>query len=230
MFKRKLTISDFFLIAVNLVPVFGVWFEGWDAKKVFIVYCMETVIVGLVNILKMTGITLFVQAKHQWNEGDNSTMVNGFYFILFFMVHYGFFVFVQTQIFFAATDLNNSAIGFGIYSKIPGMLGPEGRLLILIFIVYYTVQGLFSFFGGGEYKRTSMSTVMFEPYIRIFVQQFIVILGGMMLAFKAYNLFILLVAGVKIIAEVALNGKNFMQEAGKMQKIREEREKKNLKI
>ena len=59
MFKRKLTISDFFLIVVNLVPLYGVWFEGWDAKQVFIVYCLETVIIGIINVVKMACINIF---------------------------------------------------------------------------------------------------------------------------------------------------------------------------
>lgn len=202
MFKRKLTISDFFLIAVNLVPVFGVWFEGWDARKVFIVYCIETVIVGLVTILKMAGITLFVRSKHEWNNNGAKSMQSGLFFILFFIVHYGFFVFVQTQIFFAVTNLGRSTIGFGIYSKIPGMLGHEGRLMVLIFIIYYTAQGLFNFFGSGQYKNISMTRLMMQPYVRIFIQQFIVILGGMMLAFGAPYLFIVVMAVTRLAAEL----------------------------
>ena len=205
MFKHKLTISDFFLIAVNLVPVFGVWFEGWDARKVFIVYCMETVIIGLVTVLKMLGVTLFVQRRHEWNNNGSKSLQSGFFFIIFFIVHYGFFVFIQTQIFFSITDLGKSAIGFHIYTRIPAILGDEGRLLMLIFIIYYTVQGLFGFFGSGDYKTISMNRLMFQPYIRIFVQQFIVILGGMLLAFGAYNAFIVVVALTRIAAELFLN-------------------------
>jgi len=220
MFKRKLTISDFFLIAVNLVPVFGVWFEGWDARKIFIVYCIETVIVGLVTILKMAGVTLFVQSKHVWNNNGAKSMQSGFFFIIFFIVHYGFFVFVQTQIFFSVTDLNQSAIGFGIYSKIPAMLGHEGRLMVLIFMIYYTAQGLFGFFGSGQYKTISMTRLMMQPYVRIFIQQFIVIIGGMLLAFGAYNLFILVMALTRLSIEL------FVDLDGLMEK----EEKNNLKM
>jgi hypothetical protein len=47
MIKRKLTEADWFLILINLLPVYGVWFEGWSAKEVFLVHCLETIIIGL---------------------------------------------------------------------------------------------------------------------------------------------------------------------------------------
>ena len=93
MFKRKLTIPDFFLILVNLIPLYGVWFEGWDAKEIFIVYCLETVIIGIINVVKMACITIFVRKKDVW-EGNGNTMQSGWFFIFFFIIHYGFFVFL----------------------------------------------------------------------------------------------------------------------------------------
>jgi hypothetical protein len=33
---------------------------GWDAKRMFVVYAMETLIVGIINVLKMMVVTLFV--------------------------------------------------------------------------------------------------------------------------------------------------------------------------
>ena len=68
MFKRKLTIPDFFLILVNLIPLIGVWFNEWNAKQIFLVYCMETVIIGLINVIKMAIVTLFVKKKDVFPE------------------------------------------------------------------------------------------------------------------------------------------------------------------
>ena len=48
--KKKLTQSDWLLIAANLVPVYGVWFQNWSAKEVFIVYCFETIIIGFFTL------------------------------------------------------------------------------------------------------------------------------------------------------------------------------------
>jgi hypothetical protein len=111
---------------------------------------------------------------------------------------------VQTQIFFAASGID-SGIGFGVYKKIPALLGMQGKILLLIFITYYTVQTMFSFFGTGRYKNISMSRLMFEPYVRIFVQQFIVILGSMLLTFGWGDGFILVVVVIKLLADIYIN-------------------------
>ncbi|MBL7722039.1 MAG: hypothetical protein JNK98_08605, partial [Chitinophagaceae bacterium] len=51
--RKKLTLADLILIAANLVPVFGVWFLGWDAVEAFIVYALETMIVGILTVGKL---------------------------------------------------------------------------------------------------------------------------------------------------------------------------------
>ena len=142
MFKRKLTASDYLLIIVNLIPLYCVWFEGWNASLVFLVYCLETVIIGIVNVLKMACVTIFVRKKDDWQNAGSSTMRSGWFFIIFFIAHYGFFVFVQTQIFFNVSNLVPDGSFLMTYSKIPELLGHEGKLLLLIFIVYYTLQNV----------------------------------------------------------------------------------------
>jgi len=70
--------------------------------------------------------------------------------------------------------------------------------VLLIFIVYYTIQPFFTFIGKGDYKNISMEKLMFEPYIRIFSPQLIVILGSMFLTFGTSKIFILVFVAVKI--------------------------------
>jgi hypothetical protein len=205
MLKRKLSPVDYLLIIVNLIPVYGVWFEGWDAAKVFLVYCMETVIAGLFTVIKLACVTLFVKPRDEWQAGKPAVMASGLFFIAFFIVHYGIFVFVQTQIFFGVSGLVKDGSVLGVYRQIPDALGHEGLLLLLIFIVYYTLQNLFDFFLSGEYKTISMLKLMFQPYSRIFVQQVVVIAGSMFLGFGVNQVFILILALVKIYFEVYVN-------------------------
>lgn len=203
--KRKLTTSDYLLIIVNLIPVYGVWFEGWNAAQIFLVYCLETVIIGLFAVIKMACVTLLIKPRDEWQSGKVTVMVSGIFFILFFIVHYGIFVFVQTQIFFAVSGLIKDGSILNTYRQVPDALGHEGQLLLFIFIAYYTLQNLFSFFLSGEYKTVSMTTLMFQPYGRIFVQQFVVIIGSMFLVFGVSKIFILILALVKIYFETCIN-------------------------
>jgi len=211
MFKRKLTINDFPLIVINLIPLYGVWFEGWDASRIFLVYCLETVIIGLVNVLRMAGVTLFYRSKDKWHNNGSFTMQSGWFFIFFFIVHYGFFVFVQTQIFFGVSGIDND-IGFAVYRKLPQLLGPEGRLLLFIFIAAYCWQMVKGFYSG-EYKEMSLMRMMFQPYARIFVQQVIVILGGIFLGFGAGKIFIVILVAVKLWADLYLDPDRLLRQA-----------------
>ena len=218
MFKCKLTTGDFTLILVNLVPLYGVWFEGWDARQVFLVYCLETIIIGLFNVLKMTAVTILVKPKDEWQNAGSTTMQSGWFFILFFIVHYGIFVFVQTQIFFAVSGLVKDNSIFGKYAQIPALLGRDGSLLLLIFIAYYLMQTVYEFFIRGRYKTISMGRLMFEPYGRIIIQQFVVIIGSMFLTFNAGKIFILIMVIVKIFFEIFFNFERMMELAEKKEK------------
>ncbi|MBX2934943.1 MAG: hypothetical protein KF825_11905 [Ferruginibacter sp.] len=210
---RKLTLSDYFLILVNLVPVYGVWYEGWNAAQVFLVYCLETVIIGVINVIKMACVTLFVKPTDVWDYKTGITRVSGLFFIVFFIFHYGFFVFVQTQIFFGVSGIINDSSIIRSYSKIPAVLGHDGLLLLLIFIAYYTLQTLFDFFLSGKYKQVTMIKLMFQPYGRIVVQQFVVIIGSMFLAVGFSNVFILILALVKTGFELFVNFERFIDKA-----------------
>ena len=227
MFKRKLSPGDWLLIVVNLIPLYGVWFDGWNASEVFLVYCLETVIIGIINVLKMACVTLFVKKTDDWQNGGTSTKQSGWFFIFFFIVHYGFFVFVQTQIFFSVSRLIPNGSFFANYAKIPALLGHNGKLMLLIFVVYYTVQNFIDFFKSGNYKTISMGRLMFEPYMRIFVQQFVVILGGIFLGFGAGKIFMLVFIIAKIFFELFVNFNRLLAIAEKRQQLKNERENKS---
>lgn len=202
---RKLTTSDYFLILANLIPVYGVWFEGWNAAQIFLVFCLETVIIGIFNVAKMTCVTLFVKRKDVWNTKPVITMMSGFFFIIFFIVHYGFFVFIQTQIFFGVSGILGNRSFLGSYRQIPEALGNDGQLVLLIFITYYTLNTLYSFFLSGEYKTVSMNKLMIQPYSRIFIQQFVVIAGAVFIALGFDTIFIMILVFVKLAFDLFVN-------------------------
>lgn len=153
-------------------------------------------------------------------------MQSGWLFVFFFIVHYGFFVFVQTQIFFAVTGMIPEGSLLMKYSKIPALLGDEGKLMLWIFIAYYTLQNLFDFFLSGNYRTISMGRLMFEPYMRIFVQQFVVILGSIFLSFGAGKVFVLVFVIAKIFFELFINFSRLLAIAEKRERMKNERKNK----
>ncbi len=210
---RKLTPGDYMLILANLIPVYGVWFEGWNAAHIFLVFCLETIIIGIVNVVKMIAVAAIVKQDDIWGTNGGMTIFSSLFLIVFFIFHYGFFVFVQTQIFFGVSGLFKNTSFFNSYLAIPKVLGNDGLLVLLIFITYYTLQTLYSFFLKGAYKTISMSKLMFQPYGRIFIQQFVVIIGSMFLVLGFNKFFIMILVLVKIGFELFINFDKFLDKA-----------------
>jgi hypothetical protein len=202
MFNHKLHPTDYFLIAVNLVPVFGVWFEGWSAKQVFIAYALETLIAGVFTVIKL-GITTLFRKKDLWYANNQVSKVSGLFFILFFIFHYGFFAAVQTSMFSMASGIHTrNSNFFHFFLHWYQYINKDTVIMLCGFAASYAIRDLGPFIKKGEYKTTPMMLLMFQPYGRIFIQQVIVIIGSMFLTFGFDKGFILVFAVVKILFEV----------------------------
>lgn len=205
MFKKKLTQGDIFLIIANLVPVYGVWFEGWSAVEAFIVYALETMIIGIITIMKMLVATFF-RGKDTWYNEGSSQQVSGLFFIFFFIVHFGLFALVQTTIFSQAADITAPGKGmmhffFHWYEYINKDIG----IMLIALGIGHLAKNFIPFIITGQYKTVSMMLLMFQPYGRIFIQQFTVILGSMFLSFGFGKGFILVFALAKTFFEIAVD-------------------------
>lgn len=204
MLKRKFSEADLFLIIANLLPVYGVWFLDWKAAEVFLVYCLETVIIGLFTLMKLA-IATFVRKTDWWENEGSRTMMHGSFFILFFIVHYGLFVGIQTSLFLNITHSDNTPNILQILIQPTKYLGKNAWLMLCVFVFGYGYENLSKFVFYNEYRTHSFMRIMFEPYIRIFIQQFTVIAGGIILSFGAGNIFILLFAFVKIFFTIVVD-------------------------
>lgn len=207
MFRKRLTAGDWLMIAVNLIPIWGVWFHQWNAREVFLIYCLETILIGLVNILRMS-ITSFYRKEDVWNStGSQQTMASSWLFICFFAVHYGFFVAIQLFIFWgtsgAETALGISALQFVFH--FPKYLSTDSLYWLGTMLISYLMIVLKEFILSGKYKTASLSLLMFEPYERIIIQQFTVIVGSLFLGLGAGKIFITIFAGMKIFVEVIMD-------------------------
>jgi hypothetical protein len=217
MFKRKITTADYFVILINLIPLWGVWFAGWDPKQMFLIYCCESILLGFFTILKMLIVTQ-IKKKEEWNE-NSGEMVSGYFFILFFIVHYGFFISIQLMFFFGASKIIDAHSPLQALFELPSVLDGYTRAMLWGFVGIYALRMITEFILTGQYHRISLGVLMFSPYIRIVVQQFVVILGGLILSLGAGKIFMLVFVLVKIAFEVLLNYDRTLQLADKKQKI-----------
>ena len=214
MIKRTLTQSDYFLIAANLLPVAGALFFNWNAKEIFLVYCLETIIIGILNLVKM-GIVTAVRKTDTWYSQGRSTKQSGFLFMFFFLMHYGIFVAVQMGIFFGASGIGDGTniTLFNFFYKWPQLITSDSIIMLAAFAISYGFKMIYDFTRSGEYKTIPMMLLMFQPYGRIFIQQFAVIIGSIFLSFGAGKIFIIVFAGVKIFFEVYIDFDSILEKA-----------------
>lgn len=215
--KKKLTQGDWSLIIANLIPVIGVWFLNWSAKEVFLVYCLETIIIGGFTLLKLL-IAGLIRKSDVFNTSTNPPNKQSFwFFMLFFLVHYGMFVAIQMGMFFAVSGFgdDNGITFWNFFTKWPSLLTNEAYIMLGVFIVSYGFRMTTDFILTGDYKTTSLGLLMFQPYGRIFIQQLTVIVGSIFLSFGAGKIFILIFALIKIFFEVYINFDLLLKKAAK---------------
>ena len=213
MFKRNISGSDLLLIIANLIPVFGVWFLGWSPTEAFIVYAMETMIVGILTILKML-IATIAKGKDEWHANGKTTLKSGFFFIFFFIIHFGIFAMVQTTIFSQAAQITPPNSGMmHFFFKWYTYINEDIAWMLGAFIISYIAKSFIPFLLNGDYKAMPIMAIMFQPYGRIFIQQFTVILGSMFLSLGLGKIFILVFALAKIAFELLIDYDKLMGKA-----------------
>ena len=158
MFEKKLTSSDYFLIAVNLLPIAGVWAWDWNPKEVFLVYCLESIIIGIFTLFKMSIVSL-TRKKDTWHNGEVKSQQPGLFLMLFFLVHYGIFVGVQMAIFFSVSGIgeNKNITAFNFFYKWPTLINNDIMLMLGAFVFCYGFKMIIDFIlsGVSQYNRPS---------------------------------------------------------------------------
>jgi len=188
------------LLIYNSVPLLGVIFLRWDPAGLILLYIAETVIIGIVNILKIFLAQVPV-------ENNQKPGIFGKLFIaLFFMVHYNFFVIGQTVIISSSVGVNISDDGFlpmVLINLLAYLVTSPWWVGVVAAVIIHFYYFLFEYVGKAEYTKDSPVTVMFSPYPRIIVQQFVGIFGGMLVALSGFPILMLILLQVlKTIAEV----------------------------
>ncbi|RYD83490.1 MAG: hypothetical protein EOP53_00690 [Sphingobacteriales bacterium] len=205
MIRRKLTISQIIFIVINILPVLGVWFQGWDAARIFLFYCLETILTGIFHVVKMIAVMLLSEKGDLPGKYKGSLVFTAVFIVCFFIMHYGIFVYVQTSMFFSVSGIYKGDL-FGL--SVPALkvlLGNEGMLMIAIFIVYYIIDSIRQLTFFRIEKISDIVKLMFQPYGRIFIQQFVVIFASMFLSFGLGNVFIVVFVLTRLYVELFFN-------------------------
>jgi hypothetical protein len=175
------------LVVANLLPLYGVFFLGWDAFSIVALYWAENLVIGAINVLKM-----FV-----------CNAILAVFAGAFFAFHYGFFCYIH-GIFVLSLFGHDSWITSPIHElREFSRLFSEQHLWWAIAAL--AASHLFSFFanyiGGGEFRRTSVPELMQQPYGRVVVLHLAILFGGwiVMGLGSTWGVLLLLIAGKTIL-------------------------------
>jgi len=160
--------SVIYLAVVNLIPLLGILFFGWSVQDILILYWCESGVIGLYNVLKM----LFVKNIHA-----NLTLFPGviyrLFVIVFFIVHFGGFMFIHGLAILALTSPGN-IIGM---DYLPGVLKPL-CFGIIGFFVSHGLSFIQNYLLGKEYLKSNLENLMFQPYGRVVIMHLSILFGG----------------------------------------------------
>ena len=165
------------LIAVNLIPLIGVFNWGWDVGSVVILYWSENLVIGFYTIAKMLVCS----------------PLGGAFTSVFFLIHYGGFCAVHGLFVLAMTqpdmpdvlsDMNWPFIFVfvellvKVISYVLSMAPPEWMIGFAALFVSHGLSLWLNYFRGGEYRAETINKLMSAPYKRIVVLHVAILAGG----------------------------------------------------
>jgi len=171
------------LVAANIVPLWGVFFLGWDAFYIVLLYWSENLAVGFYNILKIAA------AKVERPVGHLSKL----FLIPFFVVHYGGFMAVHGIFVLAMFKRGESGsveketwpcflvfvqMLINVIRQMFSSIGPQMKIAILALFVSHGVSFVYNYLLKGEYAIYKPQELMNKPYGRVVVMHIAIIGGG----------------------------------------------------
>ncbi|MCA1716022.1 MAG: DUF6498-containing protein [Actinobacteria bacterium] len=168
-----LPITVLFLVAVNLIPLFGVLFFGWSLFSIMFLYWIENGIIGFSNIFK-------IALARAPSSGGSGFTINGRPVspsnkeirIIFFIFHYGLFWTVHGIFVFVFFGMTSS-------SELFGGVGLRGvAIAAAALFLSHGLSFFVNFLGKEEYLTVSPDQQMMEPYSRVVVLHVTILAGG----------------------------------------------------
>ncbi len=171
----KPTWENFGIWLSSIILLTGVFFLGWDTKVIVLAYALETIVIGVIHVFKMIAAA-FSAKDPGWEELNKYSAV---FLVVFFCFHYFIFVTIQTGFILSFFNYNFSFFGNSLWESLSTLFAAtEMKGAFLTIILNNVYDAVRNYFLPRKYKNVDMSWLMFQPYVRVFVQQFVVIFGG----------------------------------------------------
>jgi len=157
------------LVLMNLIPLAGVFWFGWDAATIVFLYWLENVVIGILNVVKI----LTTQSGSKANPKQRESLFGLIFLSGFFTFHYGLFCYGH-YIFLSSTYETLPIWG----EIVPALFSPVLFWSLLGLALSHIISMLVNFYGKGEYKTRTANAQMFMPYSRIVLLHVVIIFSG----------------------------------------------------
>jgi hypothetical protein len=189
--KVEKPVSAWVLVAANLVPLAGVLFWDWDVFPLLVLFWMENVLLGVLNVLKMLLA----------DPADLALWAGKLFMAPFFCFHYGMFTAVHGVFVFAFFGARRyDARGLDVIEPALGAARDYGLWLPAgVLLASHGFSFLWNYLYRGEFRRAKLAELMAQPYGRVVVLHLTILFGGfgaMLLGSPLWAL--LLLIGLKI--------------------------------
>jgi hypothetical protein len=165
------------LILVNAIPLLGVLFLGWSAGTILFVYWAESIPIGFFALLRL-GLA-------GTSEERRSQFISRLPAMLFFIIHFGMFMLVHRIFLFGLIGL-------------PDLEEQEVAVLLASLFMSHGTSFIMNYINGREFEVTKLSSEMTRPYVRIFVMQVTLVVGGfVVMSFKEPSILLVLLVLLK---------------------------------
>lgn len=159
-----------------------IWLQV-NPEMLLVSYFMETILIGIVYLIKM-GMTWYFSSECSFK--DTYGKFSEFFLMPFFALHYFFFVAIQSVFLFTFFRdlLPGISSELDLVNNYLHILKDQNvQITISGLIVFQLMTMMKDFLLPGQYRTGIVKDLMAEPYIRIFVQQLVVILTGFLFLF-----------------------------------------------
>lgn len=150
------------LLAANLAPVYGVLTGDWPVFMVFAVFWWETVIAGVMGVVRLTAATPFSAA---WWRNARSTV------IAFFLVHYGFLVWIQgwAIISFFGEGASTGGSPWDVAPLLDALTESSIGPYVLLFLVSHLVSFAREDLNRPDHEASDLARLLTTPYAGVAV-------------------------------------------------------------
>lgn len=170
--RTTLTPSAILLVLANIVPLVGVLYWDWSVFVVLLLFWMENVVYGVLNIPR-------ILLSQGGSPGGPVALASKLLVTLVFCIHYGIFTTVHgvfVVVMFGGTPDDLTSIGPSLMWH--EITSNQLQWVIVPLVVSHAFSFLENYVAKGEYRTTTLSQAMNAPYSRVVVLHITILLGG----------------------------------------------------